>query len=71
MQLIRERFSFIFENFFEAYSKALHARKNLSKMEEKILEGAIPNPKLALFNPDVNKIMFVMFIKVKAPFFSN
>lgn len=47
MQFIRVRFSFRFEIFFEAYSKALQVRKNLSNMEEKILEGTIHYSKLA------------------------
>ncbi len=40
MQLIRERFSFRFENFFAAYSLRPTGKKKFSKLEEKILEEA-------------------------------
>ena len=40
MQLIQERFSFGFENFFDAYSLRPTGKKKFSKLEEKILEGA-------------------------------
>ncbi len=49
MQLLRERFSFRFENFFEAYSQMPYRREKIFKAGRKSFsKETIPYPKFAL-----------------------
>ncbi len=62
MQLFRERFSFRFENFSEAYSPALQARKNFQSWKKRFSKEPIPYPKLALISENYLTLFFLGII---------